>query len=145
MNQEEKEQPQEEKKNGKMKQFFQGVKKKWDDSTFDFRLTNSYQNAHDKYVIHTGSTLFNSSSIICYGERCGEDEYAVWGEFNIPQSGLWEDVQTKEVYHILSISKTVLKWSIDGKPYVRPGQLIRLGKKAEKVEVIKIKDQFYKK
>ncbi len=145
MNQEEKERPQEEKKNGKVKQFLHEVKEKWNASTLDFRLVTSYQNAHAKYVIHTGSTLFNSSSMTCYGERCGEQEYIVWGEFDIPKDALWEDVQTKEVYHILSSSKGEIKWSIDGKPYTRPGQIIRLGEKAEKVEVIKIKDQFYKK
>ena len=125
--------------------FFKNTKKKLDDAALESKLERNFERDHQKFVVHTGATLLQATETVLYGGKCEDGRYLVWGDQSIAKDGLWEDPKTKEVRHITSITPSSIEVFLEGIAYQRPAQVIQLGDLAEKIEVVKVGDSYYRK
>ena len=63
---------------------------------------------------------------------------------NVKAGCLIKKENDKTVYHITEVEQTTLTLEFEGKTNEKPATKIVLGEKAEKVDVIKAGDEFYK-
>lgn len=134
----------EEKKEGKISGFFRRMSQKLDSATYDMRLQSNFDSTHEKYTVYAGTSVLQSTPEIAVEEHL-DDGYIVTidDDEQIAAGNLIECCRTGEVRHISSVEKTVLTVEFDGKSNERPALKIMLGELAQKVEVIKVGNDFY--
>ena len=134
----------EEKKDNKFTGFFKKMGKKFDDATYDMRLQSDFDKNHKKYTVYSGTSVLSSSPEIAAEEHLDEG-YIVTLDDNeqIATGNLIENAETGEVRHIEAVEETTLTVEFDGKSTERPALRITLGALAQKVDVIKVGNDFY--
>lgn len=138
------EETKEEKKEGKLSGFFKKVSQKFDEATYDARLKSDFDKKHKKYTVYTGTSVFAPSPEIAAEEHL-EDGYIVMLDSDdcIKAGCLIENALTGEVRHVAAVERTALTVEFEGKSEERKATKITLGEKAEKVDVIKVGENFY--
>ena len=134
----------EEKKDNKFTGFFKKMGKKFDDATYDMRLQSDFDKNHKKYTVYSGTSVLSSSPEIAAEEHLDEG-YIVTLDDNeqIATGNLIENAETGEVRHIEAVEETTLTVEFDGKSTERPALRITLGALAQKVDVIKVGNDYY--
>lgn len=137
------EQP-EEKKEGKISGFFKKVGKKLDDATFEMRLQSDFDKNHKKYTVYSGTSVLAASPEIAVEEHLDENYILTLDDDEqIAAGNLIEDSESGDVMHIASVEKSTLTVEFEGKTYSKPALKIFLGEIAQKVDVIKVGNDFY--
>lgn len=148
MKDEKKEEPdnenKEEKKEGKVSGFFKKLGKKFDDATLDMRLQSDFDKSHKKYCVYGGTSALSSSPEIAVEEHLDENYIVTLDEDDkIAAGNLIEDTEKGDVMHIAAVEKTTLTVEFEGKSYEKPALKIFLGEIAQKVDVIRVGNEFY--
>lgn len=144
MSDEEKKEENEEKKESKISGFFHKMSQKLDSATYDMRLQGNFDTTHEKYTVYAGTSVLQSTPEIAVEERLDEGYLVTLDDDEqIAAGNLIECNRTGEVRHIASVEKTVLTVQFDGKNNERPALKIVLGGLAQKVDVIKVGNDFY--
>ena len=136
------EQP-EEKKEGKISGFFKKVGKKFDDATYDMRLQSEFDKSHKKYAVYAGTSILTASPEIAVEEHLDENYLLTIDDEQIAAGNLIEDTETGDVMHIAAVEKATLTVEFEGKSNEKPALKIFLGEMAQKVDVIKVGNDFY--
>lgn len=137
------EQP-EEKKEGKLSGFFKKVGKKFDDATYDMRLQSDFDKKHKKYAVYAGTSILTASPEIAVEEHLDENYLLTLDDDEVIAAGnLIEDMEKGDVMHIAAVEKTTLTVEFEGKSNEKPALKIFLGEMAQKVDVIKVGNDFY--
>lgn len=134
------------KKEGKISGFFKKVGKKLDDAAYDSRLASDFEKKHVSYKVYTGTGLFTSNPEISAEEHFeGDEKYIImYGEDDDITTGcLIKKDNDSAVYHIAAIEPATLNIEFEGKQNEKPATKIVFGEKAQKVNVIKVEDDFY--
>lgn len=136
------------KKEGKLSGFFKKVGQKFDDATYDSRLTSDFNKNHVKYQVFTGTGVFSANPEIAVEEHLdGERKYVTMlgGDDDVIKAGcLIRKNNDQTVYHITAVEDTTLTIDFEGKTNQKAGKNIYIGEAAEKVNVIKVGDDFYR-
>ena len=134
----------EEKKDGKISGFFKKVGKKFDDATYDMRLQSDFDKSHKKYTVFAGTSLLTPSPEISVEEHLDENYLLTLDDDEqIAAGNLIEDSQTGDVMHIAAVESATLTVEFEGKSNEKPALKIFLGEMAQKVDVIKVGNDFY--
>lgn len=134
----------EEQKEGKVSGFFKKLGKKLDDATYDMRLQSEFDKNHKKYTVYAGTNILSSSPEISVEEHLDENFLLTLDDDEVIAAGnLIEDGDTGDVMHIAAVEKATLTVEFDGKSNEKPALKIILGEMAQKVEVIKVGNDFY--
>ncbi|MDE6372908.1 MAG: hypothetical protein K2L72_00235 [Clostridia bacterium] len=134
----------EEKKDGKISGFFKKVGKKFDDATYDMRLQSDFEKSHKKYTVFAGTSLLTPSPEISVEEHLDENYLLTLDDDEqIAAGNLIEDSQTGDVMHIAAVESATLTVEFEGKSNEKPALKIFLGEMAQKVDVIKVGNDFY--
>lgn len=134
----------EEKKDGKISGFFKKLSKKLDDATLNMRMQSDFDKAHKKYVVYGGTSALSATPEIAVEEHL-EENYLLTldDDEQIAAGNLIQDSKTGDVMHIVSVEDGELTVVFEGESYTRPARKIFLGETAQKVEVIKVGNDFY--
>ena len=136
------------KKEGKFSNFLKKVGQKLDDATYDSRLSYDFEKNHAKYQVFTGTGVFSPNPEIFVEEHTeGDACYVVaLGENDVIKAGclIRKCTDGARVCHITAVEPATLTVEFDGKTSERPAQKITIGPEAEKVDVIKAGDDFYR-
>ena len=135
------------KKDGKFSGFFKKVSQKLDDATYDSRLSSDFNKNNVKYQVFTGTGMFSANPEIAVVEHLdGERKYVTMlGENDVIKAGcLIRKNNDRAVRHITEVEATILTVEFEGKTNQKPALNIYIGDQAEKVNVIKVGDEFYK-
>ncbi len=133
-----------EKEEGKISGFFKKLGKKFDDATYDMRLQSDFDKNHKKYAVYSGTGILAASPEISVEEHLDENYLVTLDDDEqIAAGNLIEDTETGDVMHIAAVEKTTLKIEFEGKENEKPALKIFLGEMAQKVEVIKVGNDFY--
>ena len=134
-------------KENKIKGFFKMVGKKIDDAAYDARLTAHFEKSHAQYQVFTGTSLLAPNPEI-YAEEHLEDEQPhivmLGGDDCIKPGCLIRRANDRAVRRIAAVESAALDIEFEGKSNRRPATKITLGDEAEKVDVIKVGDEFYR-
>ncbi len=134
----------EEKKEGKISGFFKKMGKKLDEATYDMRLQSEFDKNHPKYTVYAGTSLIQSTPEIAVEEHLDENYLVTLDDDEVIVAGnLIECAANGEVRHIAAVEKTTLTVEFDGKSNEKAALKITLGELAQKVEVIKVGNEFY--
>jgi len=134
----------EEKKEGKISGFFKKVGKKLDDATYDIRLQSEFDRTHKKYTVYAGTSLLAPSPEIAVEEHLDENYLlTIDDDEQIAAGNPIEDGETGDVMHIAAVEKATLTVEFEGKSNEKPALKIFLGEMAQKVDVIKVGNDFY--
>lgn len=134
----------EEQKEGKVSGFFKKLGKKFDDATYDMRLQSDFDKNHKKYTVYAGTSVLSSSPEIAVEEHLDENYLLTLDDDEVISAGnLIEDSETGDVMHIAAVEEATLTVEFDGKTSEKPALKIFLGEMAQKVEVIKVGNDFY--
>lgn len=134
----------EEKKEGKVSGFFKKIGNKFNDATYDMRLQSEFDKSHPKYVIYSGTSILSASPEISAEEHL--DEFSIItldDDEQIVAGNLIECVANGEVRHIAAVEKTTLTVEFEGKSNEKEALKIILGELAQKVDVIKVGENYY--
>ncbi|MCM1545767.1 MAG: hypothetical protein NC033_01900 [Clostridiales bacterium] len=135
---------QEDKKEGKVSGFFKKLGKKLDDATYDMRLQSDFDKSHKKYTVYAGTSVLSSSPEIAVEEHLDENYLLTLDDDEAIAAGnLIEDSDTGDVMHIAAVEKTTFTVEFEGKSNEKPALKIFLGEMAQKVDVIKVGNDFY--
>ncbi|MDE7256359.1 MAG: hypothetical protein K2N50_00175 [Clostridia bacterium] len=133
-----------EKQEGKVSGFFKKLGKKFDDATYDMRLQNEFDKKHKKYAVYSGTNILSVSPEISVEEHLDENYLLTLDDAEAIAAGnLIEDTETGDVMHIVSVEKATLNVEFEGKNNERPALKIFLGEMAQKVDVIRVGNDFY--
>lgn len=136
------------KKEGKFTGFFKKMSQKLDDATYDSRLVYDFEKNHASYQVYTGTGVFSASPEIAVEEHLdGDEKYVIAIDVNdaIKAGCLIKKSEGgAKVYHIAAVELTTLNVEFEGKTNEKSAQKIVLGDEAEKVNVIKVGDDFYR-
>ena len=134
----------EKKEEGKVSGFFKKLGKKFDDATLDMRLQSDFDKNHKKYTVYAGTNILAASPEISVEEHL-EENYLITldDDEQIAAGNLIEDGETGDVMHIASVEQTTLTVEFEGNSYEKPALKIFLGEMAQKVEVIKVGNDYY--
>lgn len=134
----------EEQKEGKVSGFFKKLGKKFDDATYDMRLQSDFDKHHKKYTVYAGTNILSSTPEIAVEEHLDENYLLTLDDDEVIAAGnLIEDSDTGDVMHIAAVEKATLNVEFEGKINEKPALKIFLGEMAQKVEVIKVGNDFY--
>ncbi len=134
----------EKKEEGKVSGFFKKLGKKFDDATYDMRLQSNFDKNHKKYVVYAGTSVLAVSPEISVEEHLDENYLLTLDDDEqIAAGNLIEDTETGDVMHIAAVEKASLTVEFEGKPNEKPALKIFLGEMAQKVDVIKVGNDFY--
>ena len=134
----------EEKKEGKISGFFKKMGKKLDDATYDIRLQTEFDRTHKKYTVYSGTSLLSAAPEISVEEHLDENYLLTLSDDEqIAAGNLIEDADSGDVLHITAVEKAELTVEFEGKSNVKPALKIFLGEMAQKVDVIKVGNDFY--
>lgn len=139
------EEPKEEKKNG-ISGFFKKIGDKFNDATYDIRAESDYNKKHGKYVVYTGAGVLSHTA-----ELYADESVSAEGKFIVAPSSDEEiksghiivNDKTDEAFYISSVSSTKVYIDFEGKMSEKPALKIVFGEPAEKVDVIKVGDNYY--
>lgn len=135
---------QEEKKEGKVSGFFKKLGKKFDDATYNMRLQSDFDKNHKKYTVYEGTGVLSRTPEIAVEEHLDENYLITLDDDEqISAGNLIEDSANGDVIHIAAVEKTTLTVEFEGKSNDLPALKIFLGEMAQKVEVIKVGNDFY--
>lgn len=135
---------QEEKKEGKVSGFFKKLGKKFDDATYNMRLQSDFDKNHKKYTVYEGTGVLSRTPEIAVEEHLDENYLLTLDDDEqISAGNLIEDSANGDVIHIAAVEKTTLTVEFEGKSNDLPALKIFLGEMAQKVEVIKVGNDFY--
>lgn len=135
---------QEEKKEGKVSGFFKKLGKKFDDATYNMRLQSDFDKNHKKYTVYEGMGVLSRTPEIAVEEHLDENYLLTLDDDEqISAGNLIEDSANGDVIHIAAVEKTTLTVEFEGKSNDLPALKIFLGEMAQKVEVIKVGNDFY--
>lgn len=138
------EKKEEQKEEGKVSGFFKKLGKKFDDATYDMRLQSDFDKSHKKYTVYAGTSVLSVSPEIAVEEHLDENYLlTIDDDAQIAAGNLIEDSETGDVMHIASVEKATLTVEFEGKTNEKPALKIFLGEMAQKVEVIKVGNDFY--
>ena len=135
------------KKEGKISGFFKKMGQKIDDAAYDSRLASDFAKKNPEYHVYTGTGVFSPNPDFHAEEHLdGEEKYVImYGtDENVKAGCPIKKENDKTVYHITEVEQTTLTLEFEGKTNEKPATKIVLGEKAEKVDVIKAGDEFYK-
>ena len=135
------------KKEGKLSGFFKKVGQKLDDAAYDARLAADFTKNHASYQIFTGTGVFSANPEVAAEEHLdGDDKYILaFGENDVIKAGcMIRKGESGPVCHIIGVEPASLTVEFEGKTNQKPAQKIILGDEAEKVDVIKVGEEFYK-
>ncbi len=133
-------------KEGKIAGFFKKVGKKLDDVAYEARLAADFAKKHVKYTVYTGAGIFASSPEGAAEEHFeGDEKYIIMYGKNedITTDCLIKKNNDRNVYHIASVEPATLVVEFEGKENQRTATKIVFGEMAQKVDVIKVEDEFY--
>ena len=136
--------PAEEKKEGKVSGFFKKIGTKFNDATYDMRLQSDFDKSHPKYTIYQGTSILSASPEIAVEEHL--DEFAVItldDDEAIAVGNLIVCEKSGEVRHIAAVEPATLTVEFEGKSNEKPALKIILGELAQKVDVIKVGEEYY--
>lgn len=138
------EKKEEKKEEGKVSGFFKKLGKKFDDATYDMRLQSDFDKSHKKYTVYAGTSVLAASPEIAVEEHLDENYLLTLDDDEAIAAGnLIEDSATSDVIHIAAVEKATLTVEFEGKSNEKPALKIFLGEMAQKVEVIKVGNDFY--
>lgn len=136
----------EEKKGGKVSGFFKSIGNKFNDATYDMRAESDFSKNHATYVVYTGATILSHTVELAAEEHFGgEENYVViLGEYDeIAPGQIIVAVEGDSPKYIAAVEKTTLTFEFEGKQNEKPAMKLTLGAPAEKVEVIRVGEDFY--
>lgn len=135
----------EEKKGGKVSGFFKNLGHKINDATYDLRADADYEKNHPVYGVYTGAgTLSHYAALHCEEHFGGEENYIVApSEDEKLAAGNVILTPKNEVFYVQSVEKCEITFEFEGKQNVRKALKLVIGAPAEKVEVIRVNDDFY--
>ena len=134
----------EDKKEGKISSFFKKVGKKFDDATYEMRLKSDFDKNHKKYTVYSGTALLTPSPEISVEEHLDENYIITLDDYEqIAAGNLIEDGDNGDVMHIAAVEKATLNVEFEGKNNEKPALKIFIGEMAQKVDVIKVGNNFY--
>ncbi len=129
---------------GKISGFFKKIGKKFDDATYDMRLKSEFDKNHKKYTVYAGTGVLSITPEISVEEHLDENYLLTLDDDEqIAAGNLIEDGETGDIMHIASVESATLTVEFEGKTNVKPALKIFLGEMAQKVEVIKVGNEFY--
>lgn len=132
-----------EKKEGKVSGFFKKLGKKFDDATFNMRLQSDFDKSHKKYTVYSGTSVLSSSPEIAVEEHLDENYLLTLDDDEQIAAGNLIEDDKGDVLHIAAVEKATLTVAFEGKDNEMPALKIFLGEMAQKVEVIKVGNDFY--
>ncbi len=135
------------KKEGRFSGFIKKMSQKLDDATYDSRLYSDFNKNNVKYQVFTGTGIFSANPEIAVVEHLdGERKYVTMlGEEDTIKAGcLIRRNNDIAVCHITEVEPTTLTIEFEGKTNKKSALNIYIGEQAEKVNVIKVGDEFYK-
>jgi len=133
-----------EKKGGKVSGFFKNLGKKLDDATYDMRLTNNFRDNHAKYTVYCGTSAFMATPEVSVEEHLDEGYIVALDEGQeIKPDYLIAKNNCGDVLHIAAVEEAELEITFEEKENKKKALKITLGVKAQKVEVIKVGNDFY--
>lgn len=135
----------EEKKTG----FFSKVKQKFNTMTLESSIENSYNKANKLFYLYSGTGLFDGSQL--FGSLDEENNtFTTIGTVDAPYSSILADEEYKNFYYVTKVEHTPdvqvsIKLVEDGKEniYTRQATRFTLDKNVTKVDVIKVKDNYF--
>lgn len=136
----------EEGKKGGLSGFFKKVGDKFNDATYEMRAESDYNKNHNRYVVYTGAGLLSHTAELYGNETIGaEGKYIVApsADEEIKSGHIIVNDKTGEALYISSVSTTKVYIDFEGKMTEKPALKIVMGQPAEKVDVIKVGDNFY--
>ena len=129
---------------GKVSGFFKKLGKKFDDATYDMRLQSEFDKNHKKYTVYAGTNILAASPEISVEEHLDENYIITLDDDEVIAAGnLIEDSESGDVMHIAAVEKATLTVEFEGKSNEKPALKIFLGEIAQKVDVIKVGNDFY--
>ena len=129
---------------GKVSGFFKKLGKKFDDATYDMRLQSEFDKNHKKYTVYAGNNILSSSPEIAVEEHLDENYIITLDDDEVIAAGnLIEDSESGDVMHIAAVEKATLTVEFEGKSNEKPALKIFLGEMAQKVDGIKVGNDFY--
>lgn len=136
------EQP-EDKKEGKVSGFFKKLGKKFDDATYSMRLQSDFDKSHKKYTVYSGTSVLNATPEIAVEEHLDENYLLTLDDDEQIAAGNLIEDEKGDVMHIAAVEKATLNVEFEGKNNEMPALKIFLGEMAQKVDVIKVGNDFY--
>lgn len=130
------------KKEGKISGFFKKLGKKIEDSTYDMRAENDFKSKHAKYCVYYGASAFSPSSEI-YGDETDGTVLGLGEDEDIKAGCVIVRDGSDDAYYIDSVEKAEITYVFEDKENVKPATKIKIGAPAEKVDVIKVGDNYY--
>ena len=141
----EKKEPAEEKKSG-LSDFFKKVGNKFNDATYDMRAESDYNKNHSKYVVYTGTNILSHTVELYGSESIGSEGrfiVAPSADEEIKSGHIIVNDKSGEALYIASVSTTKLYFDFEGKTNEKQALKIVFGQPAEKVDVIKVGENYY--
>lgn len=136
----------EEKKGGKVSGFFKSIGNKFNDATYDMRAESDFSKNHAKYTVYTGASMLSHTAELPAEEHFGGEEnyIVILGEYDEIAAGHIAVAESSgEPKYIAAVEKTTLTFEFEGKQNEKPAMKLTLGAPAEKVEVIRVGEDFY--
>lgn len=129
---------------GKISGFFKKLGRKFDDATYEMRLVNDFTKKHKKYTVYASASTLAATPEIAVEEHLDEGYLlTIDDDEQIAAGNLIKGDESEEVRHIASVEQTTLTIDFEGKVSDKPALKIFLGEPAEKVDVIKVGNEFY--
>lgn len=136
----------EEKKGGKVSGFFKNLGNKINDATYDMRAESDFNKNHPKYTVYTGSGLLAHTADLYAEEHFGGEVNYILApseDEEIKAGHVIVNDESGEAKYIAAVEKDVITYVFEEKSNEKPALKITLGEPAEKVEVIKVNDDYY--
>lgn len=133
------------KKEGKFSGFIKKMGKKLDDAAYDSRLNSDFAKKNVTYRVFTGCGIFAVNPEVSVEEHLDEHYVIALGDDeNIKAGCLIRKNNSKNVYHVTAVENTTLTVEFEGKTNEKKALKIFIGDEAEKVQVIKVDDDYYR-
>ncbi len=124
--------------------FFKKLGNKFNDATYDMRLQSDFDKSHAKYTVFASAAVLSVTPEISVEEHLDENYLITLDDDEqIAAGNLIRNDQTDEVLHIAAVESTTLTVEFEGKANEKEALKITLGDPAEKVEVIRVGNEYY--
>lgn len=133
----------EDKKEGKISGFFKSVGKKFNDATYELRMQGEFDKTHPKYTVYTGAGALSASPDVYVEEHLAEGYLIAPFDRKVEAGNLIRKDKDGKVLHIAAVEDTTLIFGFEDKNNDLPAKKIVLGAPAQKVEVIRVGDEYY--
>ncbi len=129
---------------GKVKGFFKNIGSKINEVQLENDIKNTFNKGNKEFAVYSKANVLGFGIGFCAEDHIQDGYVIALTNDEFDDSYLIEDKATKKVYYIVSIEDALVTVTVENEAYERKAKKITLGSEAEKVNVIKVGDSYYK-